>query len=93
MSCGKFPGCLVLILGAADHRQHLAGLKGFLLQAQVLHNILDDPLAVIGVVDGKVLFKSQPVDVPPQNPDAGRVKGGGPDVLCGGSQSGREPLL
>ena len=44
--------------------------EGLFVQILLLQNILDDPLGVIGIVDGEVLVKANAVNVPPQDADA-----------------------
>ena len=84
---------LILVLGVADGGQDAPGREGLLLQVQLLQNVLDDPLGVVGVVDGEVLVESQPVDVPPQDAHTGGVEGGGPDVVGLRPQPGGQPVL
>ena len=68
------------ILGVGDHRQHLPHREGLFLQPHLLEDVLDDPLAVVGVVNGKAAVEADFVDVPAQDADTGRVEGGGPHV-------------
>ena len=84
---GEAVGALVLVLGVADDGEHRAGSEVLLVQAHVLDDIPDDPLAVLAVVDGKGAGETQvqPLDVPPEDADAGGVEGSGPDVLGGGA--------
>ena len=84
---------LVAVLGGADGGEDAADGEGLFVQILLLQNILDDPLGVIGIVNGEVLVKANAVNVPPQDADAGGVEGGGPDVIGGGAQPGRQPLL
>ena len=90
---GEVLRALVLILGAADDTQNALGRKGLLIQVQILQNILDDPLGVVGVIDRKVLVKADPVGIPPQDTDTGGVESGGPDIVCHGPQTGRQAVL
>ena len=71
---------LAVVLGAGDDRLDLAGREGLFLQPQLLENILDHALAVIGVIDGKAAIKAQSVDVTAQDADAGGMERGGPHV-------------
>ena len=91
--CRKLFGTLVLILGAADNAEDTLGLEGLFIQIQLFQNVLDDPLGVIGVVDGKILVKADAVNVPPQDADTGGVEGRGPDIVGHGSQTGRQAFL
>ena len=84
---------LVLVLGVADGRQDAPGRIRLFVQVLLLQHVLDDPLGVVGVVDGEVLVKAQPVDVPPQDPHAGGVEGGGPDVVGVRPQPGGQPVF
>ena len=90
---GKVLRRLILVLGVADGGQDAPGREGLLLQVQLLQNVLDDPLGVVGVVDGEVLVEPQPVDVPPQDAHTGGVEGGGPDVVGLRPQPGGQPVL
>ena len=71
---------LHLVLGGGNHRQDLPDGKGLLVQTQFLQNILDHPLAVVGIVDGEVAGKAQLIDITPQDPHAGGVERSGPHV-------------
>ena len=84
---------LVLVLGVADGGQDALGLESLFVQVLLLHDILDDSLSIVGIVDRKVLVKTDAVNVPPKNPDTGGVEGGGPDVVGHRPQTGREALL
>ena len=77
---GKLLRALVLVLGVADDGEDAAGLEGLLVQVQLLEDVPDDPLGVVGVIDRKVLVEADAVDVPPEDTHAGRVERGGPDV-------------
>ena len=93
VSFGEVLRALVFVLGTADHSQDALWLEGFLVQVLLLHDVLDDPLGVIGIVNGEVLVKSDAVNVPPQDADAGGVEGGGPDVVGLGAQPGGQAVL
>ena len=67
-------------LGVGDHRQQLSSGKLLFLQTQVLENILDDSLGVVGVIDGKIAVIAQFVNIPAQNANAGRVESGCPHI-------------
>ena len=84
---------LVAVLGGADGGEDAADGEGLFVQILLLQNILDDPLGVIGIVDGEVLVKANAVNVPPQDADAGGVERGGPHIVGGGAKTGRQPLL
>ena len=84
---------LIAVLGGADSREDAADGEGLFVQILLLQNILDDPLGVIGIVDGEVLVKANAVNVPPQDADAGGVERGGPHIVGGGAKTGRQPLL
>ena len=84
---------LVAVLGGADGGENAADGEGLFVQILLLQNILDDPLGVIGIVDGEVLVKANAVNVPPQDADAGGVERGGPHIVGGGAKTGRQPLL
>ena len=84
---------LVAVLGGADGGEDAADGEGLFVQILLLQNILDDPLGVIGIVNGEILFKADAVDVPPQDADAGGMEGGGPHIVGGGAKTGRQPLL
>ena len=84
---------LVAVLGGADGGEDAADGEGLFVQILLLQNILDDPLGVIGIVNGEILFKTDAVNVPPQDADAGGVEGGGPDVVGGRAKTGRQPVL
>ncbi|CDC73664.1 putative uncharacterized protein [Oscillibacter sp. CAG:155] len=90
---GKLLRALVLVLGVADDGEDAAGLEGLLVQVQLLEDVPDDPLGVVGVIDRKVLVEADAVDVPPEDTHAGRVERGGPDVLRRRAQPGRQTLL
>ena len=81
------------MLGGADGGENAADGEGLFVQILLLQNILDDPLGVIGIVDGEVLVKANAVNVPPQDADAGGVERGGPHIVGGGAKTGRQPLL
>ena len=81
------------VLGPGNIAQDGAGGEGLLVQVEVLHNVLDHPLGVGGVVDGEGTGEAQPVDVPPQDAHAGGVEGGGPDVVGRRPQHPLQPLL
>ena len=84
---------LVAVLGGADSGENAADGEGLFIQILLLQNVLDDPLGVIGIVNGEVLVKADAVNVPPQDTDAGGVEGGGPHIVGGGAKAGRQPLL
>ena len=84
---------LIAVLGPADDAQHLPGSKGLLVQVQLPDAVPHHPLGVVRIVDGEVLLEAQVLDVPPQDPHTGGVEGGGPDLVGGGPQPGRQPLL
>ena len=84
---------LVAVLGGANGGEDAADGEGLFVQILLLQNILDDPLGVIGIVDGEVLVKADAVNVPPQDADAGGVERGGPHIVGGGAKTGRQPLL
>ncbi len=92
---GKLVRGPVLILGVGDNGQHRAWLELLVVQPQVLQDVFDDPLAVIGVVDRKIAIKpsAQLLHVPAQDADAGGVEGGGPDVPGGCAAHPLQPLL
>ena len=82
-----------LILGPGDVAQDRPGRELFVVQLQFLKAVLDDPQRVVGVVDGKGGGKAQPLNIPAQDAHAGRVEGGGPDVLRLGAQHGGQAVL
>ena len=84
---------LVAVLGGADGGEDAADGEGLLVQVLLFQNVLDDPLGVVGIVNGEVLFKADAVNVPPQDADAGGVERGGPHIVGGGAKTGRQPLL
>ena len=55
---GKVLRRLVLVLGVADDSQNGPRLEVLVAEAHVLKNVLDDPLAVVTVVYGKVIGKA-----------------------------------
>ena len=89
----KLLRALIFVLGAADDSEDALGLKGLFVQVQFLQNVLNDPLGIIGVVDGKILVEADAVDIPPQDTDASGVEGGGPDVVGHRPQPGRQAVL
>ena len=89
----KYLRPLIAVLGGADGGENAADGEGLFVQILLLQNILDDPLGVIGIVNGEILFKPDAVNVPPQDADAGGVEGGGPHIVGGGAKTGRQPLL
>ena len=90
---GEFLRAQVLVLGAADDGEDVFGREGLVVQVQLLQNVLHHPAGVVGIVDGEVLGKAQPVNVPPEDADAGGVEGGGPDIVCHGAQAGGQAVL
>ena len=93
MLSGEGLRALILVLGVADGGQDALGLESLFIQVQLFQDILDDPFRIVGVVDGEVLVEADAVNVPPQDADAGGVKGRGPDVVGHGAQSGRQTVL
>ena len=69
-----------LVLCPGDDRHDLPDGEGLFVQLQLLQTVLHHPLAVVGVVDGKVAGVADLLDVPPQDADAGGVEGGRPHV-------------
>jgi len=53
-----------LPLGGGNHRQQLPSGKLLFLQPQVLEDVLDDPLGVVGIIDGKVAIVAQLINIP-----------------------------
>ena len=53
-----------LPLGGGNHRQQLPSGKLLFIQPQVLEDVLDDPLGVIGIIDGKVAIVAQLINIP-----------------------------
>ena len=93
MGLGKVLRALVLVLCVTDNSQDALGLEGLFVQVLLLHDVLDDPFGVIGIINGEVLVEADAVNVPPQDTDAGRVEGGGPDVVGHGPQTSRQTVL
>ena len=71
-----------LLLGAGDGGEHLAGGKCLFIQVQFLEAILDDPLAVVGIVDGKVAAVADAVNIAAQDAHTGGVEGGCPYIAA-----------
>ena len=92
---GKLLRGLVLVLCVGDDVEDGAGLEFLLVQAHGLQDILDDPLAVVGIIDREIAAEAQaqPLNIPAQNPDAGAVEGGGPNILCRRPAHPLQPLL
>ena len=84
---------LVAVLGGADGREHTADGERFLVQILLLENVFHHPLGIVGIVNGEILVEADAVNVPPQDADAGRVERGGPDIVGGRPQPGRQTLL
>ena len=83
---GELVRGLIFVLCVADDRENGPGLKFLLVQAEGLQHVLDDPFAVVRVVDGKAAGEAdiQTLHIPAQNADARAVKGSGPDIPgCG----------
>ena len=72
---------LHLVLGPGNNTQDLPGRKALFVQRKLLERVLDNPLAVVRIVDGKAAVEADAIDVAAQDADAGRVERGGPDVL------------
>ena len=53
-----------LPLGGGNHRQQLPSGKLLFLQPQVLEDVLDDPLGVVSIIDGKVAIVAQLINIP-----------------------------
>ena len=69
-----------MALGPTDAAQNRARRKLLGVQAHAAHDLLDDGLLVVLIVDGKGAGQALPVDpqgldVTPQNANAKRVKG------------------
>ena len=69
------------ILGSADIGKQRLGRKVFIADVKLRHGILDDPDGIIGIVDGEVTAVTQHLYFRPQDAGAGRMEGGGMDVL------------
>ena len=69
-----------LILCPGNIPQYRAGLKGLVVHIQLLQALLDDPEGVVGIINGEGGGKSQFLNVPPENPHTGGMKGRRPDV-------------
>ena len=82
-----------LLLGMRDGREYLAGRKSLFIQAQILQAILDDPLTVIGIVDGKIAAVADAVNIAAQNTHAGRMEGGRPHIAAALPQHPLQALL
>ena len=88
------PGGNLLVLFLADGGKDILGREGFLVHVQILQDVLHHPLRVGAVIDGKASgIATQHIDVPAENPAAGRVEGHCPDVLGFAAQKGTEPIL
>ena len=72
---------LHIVLCTGNNAQDLSGWKRLLVQRQLLENVLNDPLAVVRIIDGEAAVKAETVDVPAQDTDTGGVKCGRPHVL------------
>ena len=90
-------GRIFLIFFRSDHLVFCRGnltknrllLIDLRIQLQQADYLLHDLSAVIRVIDGEVILVADKIDVSPQNPAAGRMKGGNPDALG----SGRHQLI
>ena len=82
-----------LVLCPGNDRHDLPNGEGLFVQLQFLQAVLHHPLAVVGVVDGKVPGVPDLLDVPPQDADAGGVEGGRPHVTGLLPQHALQPLL
>ena len=80
-------------LGHRDAPQHVAGLVGLGVEVQLLHNLLDGRLLVVGVVDGEAVGVAQAVAVGAQHAGEDRVEGAHPDVACLGAHQLDDALL
>ena len=90
---GKFLRRLLPVLGPADEIEEEPGRKGLLVQIEVPNHVLHHPLGIGGVVDREAAGIAQPVDLPAENPAAGRVEGHGPDVGGSVAQHRRQTVL
>ena len=81
------------VLGIGDHRQHLPHREGLFLQSHLLENVLDDPLAVVGIVNGKAAVETDLINIPAQDPNAGRMECSGPDIPGFLPQHPLQPVL
>ena len=85
--------CCQLVLFLADGIQDHLCRESLVIQAHILDDILHDPLGIGGIIDGKALVIAHPLNIPAQDPAAGRVEGHGPDVLGFGTQHQRQTFL
>ena len=92
-NAGKFLRRLLPVLGPADEIEEEPGRKGFLVQIEVPNHVLHHTLGIGGVVDREAAGIAQPVDLPAENPAAGRVEGHGPDVGGSVAQHRRQTVL
>ncbi len=91
--CCKILRTLIPVLGASNDAQDALRQKRLFVQIQLLYDILDHPLRVVGIVNGKILVKPDSVGIPPQNPNTGGVKSGRPDIVCGRPQTGGQAVF
>ena len=80
-----------LVLGAADIAQQGFGAKVPVAEIQLGHGVLDDPHAVVGIVDGEIPAVAQRLNLAAQDTGTGRVKGGRVDLLAPCAQHGGQP--
>ena len=69
------------VLGVADLRQNGPVVQKLVVNAQLALALLHHPLAVVRVINGKVVGIAQPIPKPAQDPRAAGVEGVGPNGL------------
>ena len=86
-------GALHGVLRVRDDRQQLSRRERLFIQLQLLEDVLEDALAVVGVVDGEAAVKADLVDVAAQDAHACGMERRGPDVLRRVAEHPLQPLL
>ena len=81
------------VLAAADLAQYGSRPVGLLVQVCFFQDAFDQGGGIRRVVNGKTAVVAQPVDVPAQDPRAGRMEGHGPDISCLRSQLAFQSVL
>ena len=86
-------GAEELVLGAADLVHNGLVRQDLVVDMELPLALLDHALRVVRIIDREMGGIAEAVRLAPQDPDAGGMKGAGPDLVAGLAQHGDQPLL
>ena len=82
-----------IVLFLADGTQDISWRECLIIQSHILDNILDNTLRIRRIINRKAAGISHPLNIPPQNPAAGRMESHSPNILRSRTQQNRQTFL